>query len=128
MNRCVNVIIQNRGGKYLLQMRDGNEGIYSPLKWGSFGGSINDNEEPVQGAAREINEELGIDVKPNDFEIAGQFESENDVLVYVVRYKKTIEWRDIEVFEGAGAGFFTKEEAMRIDIAKETKMLAEKYF
>ena len=127
MKKSVNTIIQNSAGKYLLQIRDGTEGICNPLKWNFFGGSLIDNEDPVAGAIRETQEELGIVVEPDDFDLVGELRPREDRLVFVIQYKQPVEWQDITVQEGAGAGYFTKDEILRIDITDATRMLAEKY-
>lgn len=127
MKKSVNTIIQNSAGKYLLQIRDGTEGICNPLKWNFFGGSLIDNEDPVAGAIRETQEELGIVVEPDDFDLVGELRPREDRLVFVIQYKQPAEWQDITVQEGAGAGYFTKDEILRIDITDATRMLAEKY-
>lgn len=119
--------MQNGEGKYLLQMRDGVEGICNPLKWNFFGGGVVGGEKPVAAAARETQEELGIEVKQNDFELLGELRPRDDRLVYVVRYKPKLEWSDFTVKEGAGAGFFAQNELLRIDITDVTRRLAEKF-
>lgn len=127
MKQSVNTIIQNAAGKYLLQIRDGTEGICNPLKWNFFGGGITDNEDPIAGAVRETQEELTIEVNPDDFELLGELHPQEDRLVYVVKYKQPVEWQNITIQEGAGAGYFSKDELLRIDITDATKMLIEKF-
>ncbi len=108
-------------------MRDGTEGICNPLKWNFFGGSIKDNEDPIAGAVRETQEELGIKVNPDDFELLGKLQPHDDRIVYVVRYGQPIDWQDIIIQEGAGAGYFTKDELLQIDITDATRILIEKF-
>jgi 8-oxo-dGTP pyrophosphatase MutT (NUDIX family) len=108
-------------------MRDGTGGICNPLKWNFFGGSIADDEEPIDGAMRETSEELGIEVNRDDFELLGELHPSEDKLVYVVKYKKPLGWKDIEIREGAGAGYFTRDELLKIDITDATRLLIEKY-
>lgn len=43
----------------LLQLRDFKPGIDFPGHWGLFGGSIEDGEEPLKAARRELAEEIG---------------------------------------------------------------------
>lgn len=108
-------------------MRDGTGGICNPLKWNFFGGSIADDEEPIVGAVRETQEELGIQVKPDDFELIDNIQPQPDRLVYVVRCLTNVEWPDITIQEGAGAGYFTKTELLNIDITDATRQIADKY-
>ena len=59
MKKSVNILLRNKKGKYVLQLRDGKKGICHPLMWNFFGGKINDDESPVEAAKREIFEEIG---------------------------------------------------------------------
>ena len=49
-------------GRYLLQLRDQKPGIFYPGHWGLFGGAIDANETPVMALARELREEIGLEV------------------------------------------------------------------
>ena len=108
---AVNVIIANAEGKFLLQMRDNTPGIRSPLLWSFFGGAMEEGEDVLQAAVREIGEELGLVTTTQDFASVGEIESEEQTQA-IVRYKHPVEWGAFKVFEGAGAGFFTREEAL----------------
>ena len=44
--------------KYLLQLRDDKNNIYSPNCWGFFGGACKENETSEQCMKRELQEEL----------------------------------------------------------------------
>ncbi len=125
MREGVEVIIQNSEGKYLLQMRDSTEGICNPLKWSFFGGNIEDGE-PLLNAAREIKEELDIAVDVKDMELVGYVRDAN-LKTHVVKYNQKIEWSDFHLHEGAGAGYFTKEEILRVHTTKNAKSIVEKY-
>ena len=54
----VGVIIENREGKVLFQLRDNKKDIPNPNLWSIFGGGINNSEKPKEAAVREILEEL----------------------------------------------------------------------
>ena len=108
-------------------MRDGSEGICNPLKWNFFGGGLTEDEDPIVGAVRETKEELNIYAGSEYFNLVGELRPKDDRAVYVVHYNKPVEWSDITVQEGAGAGYFTKDELFRIAITDATKMLIEKY-
>lgn len=122
----VNTIITNTSGKYLLQMRDGTLGICNPLKWNFFGGTI--EEDDIQAAAaREMEEELAIKAEPTQFEKVGELTPKEGSIVHIVRYKYPVEWHGITVQEGAGAGFFTKDEILKIPITDATRKIVENY-
>lgn len=126
MAKSVNTIIRNAAGKYLLQMRDGTEGICNPLVWNFFGGKLEStDQDPLVGAAREFNEELRQQSGPGDFQLLGTV-GEGDELVHVCRYVGPLEWGDFTLQEGAGVGFFTKAELVKIPITEKTKLIIEK--
>ena len=125
MKKSVNTIIQNSNGKYLLQMRDGTENICHPLQWNFFGGGMK-SDESLSEAARELKEELGIVSGLNNFELIGDITGK-DFKVYIIRYQKEVNWQDFELFEGAGVGYFTEEEMLKINITENTKLIIEKY-
>lgn len=60
LHRAVHVLVFDRLGRIFLQKRSANKDI-QPDKWDtSVGGHVMLGETPVQGAAREMQEELGI--------------------------------------------------------------------
>jgi len=122
----VNIIIQNPKEKYLLQMRDDTEGICNPLKWNFFGGGLKGGS-PLADAVREMKEELDIIADEEDLELLGDIVGTDGSIVHVVRYKKQVNWQDFHLFEGAGAGFFTKEEILKIDITGNTRLIISKH-
>jgi 8-oxo-dGTP diphosphatase len=58
---CANVFIR-KDGKYLLMKRSP-EKKYAPNKIHPFGGKVDQNENPFDGAVREIKEDVGINIK-----------------------------------------------------------------
>jgi ADP-ribose pyrophosphatase YjhB (NUDIX family) len=75
------LIIKNKKGKLLLQLRDENPEIG---KWVLFGGGVEAGETVAQALAREIKEELGYEIKAVDF--FGEYE-DNGIkqMIYVLR-------------------------------------------
>ncbi len=51
---------------------------YKPPDWGFFGGSIEMGESPTDAVIREANEELTIDLTPNDLLYLGEFYTEHE--------------------------------------------------
>jgi 8-oxo-dGTP pyrophosphatase MutT (NUDIX family) len=60
-NAAVGLIIDEQG-RYLVQLRDAKPTIFFPGHWGCFGGALELGETDEQGLAREIDEELGLDL------------------------------------------------------------------
>jgi len=115
-------VIQNSAGKYLLQMRDDNEGIFNPLKWSFFGGAT-EGHDPELTMIIELDEELDIHIYRDDITFL-YTDVVNGSLASFFKLNRTIEWLSFNLHEGAGAGFFTVDEALKIDCAEHTR----KYF
>ena len=58
-NKAVKLII-TKNKKYLFQLRDKNKKIYSPNRWGFFGGKVRKGERPENCAKRELYEEIKV--------------------------------------------------------------------
>ncbi len=61
----VHVWICNAKGEYLISQRAANRPIF-PLMWECVGGSVLMGESSIEGAIREVKEEVGLDVRPED--------------------------------------------------------------
>lgn len=57
----VHVWIRNSKGQYLISQRSANRPTF-PLMWETVGGSVLRGETSLQGAIREVKEEVGIDI------------------------------------------------------------------
>ncbi len=120
----VKIVVKNTEGKFLLHMRDGTEGISNPLTWGLWGGGVEVSDaSPAFAAARELQEELGINAAEADLQLLGQstLEEGKDENMYL--YTKPLAWGQFVVNEGAGAAFFTKAEMQQIPTARSISRL-----
>lgn len=119
------VIIRNLDGKYLLQFRDSDAPLY-PLLWDFFGGGIEEGETAIECVIRELEEELELKVTADDLELLGAFDwtGHND---HAVLCKKTLEWNDIRLHEGAGCGFFTIEEMLQLPTVSYVPGFVKRY-
>ncbi len=59
----VHVWIRNSKGEYLISQRSANRPTY-PLMWECVDGSVLKGEDSLQGALREVKEEVGVDLLP----------------------------------------------------------------
>ena len=113
MIKTVNIVIKNKKGQYLLQFRDNNPGICNPLKWNFWGGDGEGSEDELEASKRELEEETGIIAEKSDFEVIGTINWE-DKNVYLISYKKLIEWGEFTVLEGSGCGYFDQDDLLSI--------------
>jgi 8-oxo-dGTP pyrophosphatase MutT (NUDIX family) len=114
----VKILIQNREGKYLLQMRDNRPDALYPLQWGLWGGGVDEiDASPQTAACREVQEELGLTVSEADMEHLKTIPLQNEKEEAIFKYQKPVVWGEFVVNEGAGAAFFTKDEMLRIPLA-----------
>jgi len=60
---AVHVWIRNRKGEYLISQRSANRPTF-PLMWECVGGSVLMGESSLEGALREVKEEVGLDLAP----------------------------------------------------------------
>lgn len=58
----VHVWIRNRKGEYLISQRSANRPTF-PLMWECTGGSVIQGESSVEGALREVKEEVGLELE-----------------------------------------------------------------
>lgn len=68
LKQAVGVIIENTSGQILLCKRGG-EVDSDNGKWENAGGRVDPGEVPEQTAIRELKEELGIDINPDDLKL-----------------------------------------------------------
>jgi 8-oxo-dGTP pyrophosphatase MutT (NUDIX family) len=59
---AVVALIIDESGKYLVQLRDSKPTIYFPDHWGCFGGAVESGETEWQCLARELEEEIALDI------------------------------------------------------------------
>lgn len=109
---CVQVWIVNSKGEYVISQRSADRPSL-PLKWECVGGSVVAGENSIQGAIREVKEEVGIDLSP-----------EEGRLVYSEIRKEKNDIRDIWIFNFDGA--IELEKAVTDEVAQSYWMKPEK--
>ena len=91
--QAVHLWIQNSKGDFLIQKRSMKKRI-NPGMWSITGGAVDSLEQPEAAVARECKEELGIELKPQDFELMMTVKRPT-VFVDVYYAKKDIDLKDI---------------------------------
>ncbi len=105
--QVADVLVRNKQGCFVLQQRDHTPGINNPGMITAFGGAVEGNETPRQGAARELQEETNIRFSTDELRYicAVYQERVNDgkprwVSFYLLENADTA---NLEVYEGEGA-------------------------
>jgi 8-oxo-dGTP pyrophosphatase MutT (NUDIX family) len=109
-------LIVTGDGRYLLQLRDDNPGIFYPGHWGCFGGAVAAGETPLRALQRELEEELEFHSAPLrdftrfDFDLRGIGSQRK---LYRTYFEVTVTEEMTSRFvlhEGAGMRLFTPSE------------------
>lgn len=101
-------------GSLLLQLRDDKSEIFFPGAWGLFGGSIDDEERPLETLIRELAEEIRFDVQQAQFLFRWQHKKYNSLLHFFLVHL-TVDLSDLCLREG---------QAMELFSIKQIKMLS----
>lgn len=118
------------GGRVLLQKRTHDTPSY-PDYWGSFGGHAEQGEAPESAAIREIEEELGIALKPSDLKfvcVIQIFDGSDSWEVHYYSSPLTILLSEITLGEGNGFALFTREEIIDLRLTPDTKSALDEFF
>jgi 8-oxo-dGTP diphosphatase len=120
------LLIENKEGKVLLQLRDDNPTIRYPNLWGTFGGQIEEGETPEEAIVRELSEELGYEL--SDPEYFGNFPLDGyDIHMFrIIDYSLALD--SLTIKEGQEGRFLSLEEVKEIDCAANCKEIVIAYF
>lgn len=73
MTRFASVALVDRRGWILLQERD-EHAVIAPERWGLTGGHVEPGEEMLAAAVRELEEETGIVLEPEELHLVGEYD------------------------------------------------------
>jgi 8-oxo-dGTP diphosphatase len=120
------LLIENKEGRVLLQLRDNNPSISYPNRWGTFGGQIEEGETPDIAIAREIGEEMEYEL--SDPEYFGNFPFDGyDIYMYRIVDHNLVP-DNLTVKEGRKGRFFSLEEVKEVDCAFNCREIVIAYF
>lgn len=116
------VLLKDKNGKFLLQLRDRKKTISSPGKWSVFGGGVKRNETPLDAIVREMKEELELDMDKSHVKQVIVFPMPRRKQ-YLFIYKKSIDPSKLKLHEGRKMGLFSEKEIRRMKgVAYATKL------
>ena len=120
------LLIENKEGKVLLQLRDNNPDIPYPDCWGTFGRQVEDNESPEEAIKREIFEEIGYELSEPEYFGNFPFDGYN-----IYMYRKIdihLKLDCIKINEGQEGRFFSMEEIRETNCAFNCKDIVFAYY
>ncbi|QIE56878.1 NUDIX domain-containing protein [Pikeienuella piscinae] len=117
------VIPVDPAGRVLLQLRDRWAPVH-PGEWGLFGGAVEGDETLLEAAMRELEEETGLRPPAAEFRpFARIVSADSRRRLYTFEARIVATPADIILGEGAGFGFFEREDMMRLDLVPPTRVL-----
>jgi 8-oxo-dGTP pyrophosphatase MutT (NUDIX family) len=114
----VSILVRDRLGRSLLQMRD-SAAPNGPLAWSFWGGGMEpEDADHHHTASRELEEELGIVAHAADFIEIGRRTGSDGQEAPLMLLPRPVEWGDFRVLEGAGAGYFQLDEIRQLPVTR----------
>ena len=123
----VQVTLVDPRGRVLMQERDEHAPAW-PEMWCFPGGGLEADEQPVEGAVRELAEETGVVVAPEDLTDLGPFElvtaERGTYLFHAFVARTTLSDRDVECHEGRQMVFVDPDPLPDVDLVPSTALVA----
>ncbi|WP_277395319.1 NUDIX domain-containing protein [Nocardioides sp. zg-1228] len=121
----VQVTLVDPRGRVLMQERDEHAPVW-PDMWCFPGGGLEEGEEPVVGAARELAEETGVAAAPDELTDLGRFELATDrgtFRFHAFVARTTLGDRDLECHEGRQMVFVAPARLADLDLVPSTRLV-----
>jgi len=105
----------------LLHLRDGNTKI-NPHQWAFFGGASEGDETPTETFIREMHEELGIHILPDEVKILRDYvNDEFGTHRYVFFMESELPKEEMQLGEGADFDWIPLKKVLEYDITEKTR-------
>lgn len=127
-NQSVHTWIMNDKKEFLIQKRSPNKKLF-PNMWSQTGGGVDAGESTLQGALREVKEELGLEIPPNNIEFMLSFKRKYNFLdVWLVRLNINIKDITIQKEEVSEVKWVNKETLLKMHNNGELAPSLDIYF
>ncbi len=123
--RTANLILLNSCDEVLLQLRDNISTIPYPNMWCLPGGHIEPNETPEECLAREMYEEMGIELEHLSLFAEKRYPDETE---YFFVSRKSFDARDIKLTEGQAIAWFSRDAVQQLDMAHNDGKVIEEFY
>jgi 8-oxo-dGTP diphosphatase len=123
------VLIEDRQGRLLMQLRDDIAGIFWPGRWGFFGGGIEPGEDMLTAALRELEEEVGLSLAPDQLAPFAKLTSPppQEATLFAFFARLDIAPADIRLKEGAGFAFWSRAQLPGVDLIENLHPVRDAY-
>ena len=110
----VHVWIKNSKGEFLISQRSKNRPSY-PLLWECVGGSVLAGENSLQGAMREVKEEIGVDLLSNSGKVIFTKTRTYDIMdVWLFEYNGEVDISNATTDEVCDVKWVNKEDIYKL--------------
>lgn len=117
VRQSVKAVIHTNGS-LLLQLRDDKSDIFFPGVWGLFGGSVDDGEKPIETLARELAEEICLDVRQCQFLFSWKHKKYNSLL-HFFSVHLTVDLSELRLREGQTMELFSIKQIESLSITPD---------
>jgi 8-oxo-dGTP pyrophosphatase MutT (NUDIX family) len=114
-------LYDEKGRSVLLHKRDGNTTI-NPNKWALFGGRAQEGETDVACCLREVSEEIGLLLQPDDILRLRRYLNTGHNLLRVVFFaRRAVSTEDLTLGEGAGFAWIRLDDVQGLDLTEQAR-------